>query len=96
VRLPHFDQHLELHRIDCSSSHRRLDAYEFVQQFLRDTPPEQVRPQRLITGDDLSQMGLQPGPQFKEILESVEEAQLDGRLKERAEALAFVRNKYVR
>jgi poly(A) polymerase len=96
VRLAHFDQHLELHRIDCSSSHRKLDAYEFVQKFLRETPPDQVRPPRLITGDDLMQMGLPPGPQFKEILETVEEAQLDGRLKERAEALAFVRNKYVR
>jgi poly(A) polymerase len=95
VRLPHFDQHLELHRIDCSSSHGRLDAYEFVQKFLRDTPPEQVRPPRLINGDDLAEMGLPPGPRFKEILETVEEAQLDGRLKERAEALAFVRRKYM-
>jgi poly(A) polymerase len=96
VRLPNFDQHLELHRLDCSSSHGKLDAYEFVQKFLRETPPEQVRPQRLITGDDLNQMGLHPGPQFKEILESVEEAQLDGRLKERAEALAFVRGRYIK
>ena len=62
-------------------------------KFLRETPPDQVRPPRLITGDDLSQMGLRPGPQFKEILESVEEAQLDGRLKERPEALEFVRSK---
>jgi poly(A) polymerase len=95
VRLRHFDQHLELHRIDCSSSHRRLDAYEFVQKFLRETPPEQVRPPRLITGDDLTEMGLPPGPRFKEILESVEEAQLDGRFKDRAEAIAFVRSKYM-
>jgi poly(A) polymerase len=96
VRLPNFDQHLELHRLDCLSSHRKLDAYEFVQRFLRDTPPEQVRPERLITGDDLKEMGLAPGPQFKEILESVEEAQLDGRLKERDEALTFVRGKYMK
>ena len=95
VRLRNFDEHLELHRIDCSSSHGKLDAYEFVRKFLRETPPEQVRPQRLVTGDDLAEMGLRPWPQFKEILESVEEAQLDGRLSERAEALAFVRAKYV-
>jgi poly(A) polymerase len=95
VRLPDFDQHLELHRLDCSSSHGKLDAYEFVRKFLRETPPEQVRPPRLVTGDDLAQMGLHPGPRFKEILESVEEAQLDGRLKERDEALAFVRSNYM-
>jgi poly(A) polymerase len=96
VRLANFDQHLELHRIDCSSSHGKLDAYEFVRKFLRETPPDQVRPPRLITGDDLSQMGLRPGPQFKEILESVEEAQLEGRLTERSEALSFVRSQYLK
>jgi poly(A) polymerase len=96
VRLPHFDQHLELHRLDCSSSHGKLDAYEFVREFLRETPPEQMRPPRLVTGDDLAGMGLRPGPQFKEILETVEEAQLEGRLTERDEALAFVRAKYIK
>ena len=95
VRLPNFDQHLDLHRLDCLCSHGKLDAYEFVRRFLRETPPEQVRPQRLITGDDLSQMGLRPGPQFKEILESVEEAQLEGRLSKRDEALSFVRSNYL-
>jgi poly(A) polymerase len=96
VRLPDFDQHLELHRLDCSASHGKLDAYEFVRKFLLETPPEQVRPPRLVTGDDLTRMGFQPGPRFKEILESVEEAQLDGRLKERSEALAFVRSNYMK
>ena len=95
VRLPNFDQHLELHRLDCLSSHGMLDAYEFVRRFLRETPPEQVRPVRLINGDDLTEMGLRPGPRFKEILEGVEEAQLEGRLKERDEALAFVRSRYI-
>ena len=60
-----------------------------MQRFLRETPPEQVRPPRLITGDDLKEMGFRPGPLFKEILQAVEEAQLDGRLQERDEALAI-------
>jgi poly(A) polymerase len=94
VRLVHFEQHLELHRLDCVSSHGILDAYEFVSRFLRETPPDEVRPARLITGDDLKRMGFQPGPQFKEILEKVEEAQLDGRLRERDAALEFVRSTY--
>ena len=91
VRLPRFEEHLELHRLDCLSSHGKLDAYEFVQRFLRETPPEQVRPPRLITGDDLMQMGFRPGPLFKQILQAVEEAQLDGRLQGRDEAIEFVR-----
>ena len=92
VRLPRFEEHLELHRLDCLSSHRNLDAYEFVREFLANTPPEQVRPPRLVTGDDLKEMGIRPGPQFKEILLAVEEAQLDGRFSDRESALEFARS----
>jgi poly(A) polymerase len=94
VRLPRFEEHLELHRLDCLASHGSLDAYEFVQRFIRETPPEQVRPARLISGDDLKLLGFAPGPRFKEILQAVEEAQLEGRLLGRDDALAFVRNAY--
>src|SRR5712671_5867541 len=92
VRLPRFEEHLELHRLDCLSSHGSLEAYDFVQQFLARTPPEQVRPPRLVTGDDLKGMGMRPGPRFKEILLAVEEAQLDGRFSDRESALEFARS----
>ena len=92
VRLPRFNEHLELHRLDCLSSHGRLDAYNFVQEFLAKTPPEQVHPPRLVTGDDLKCMGILPGPRFKEILLAVEEAQLDGRFSDRESALEFARS----
>jgi len=95
VRLPRFEEHLELHRLDCLSSHRHLDAYEFVQRFLAETPPDEVHPARLVTGEDLKRLGLVPGPQFKEILRAVEDAQLEGRLTGRGDALAFVRCNYV-
>jgi poly(A) polymerase len=94
VRLPRFEEHLELHRLDCLSSHRNLDAYEFVRRFLAETPPEQVRPQRLVTGEDLKEMGYQPGPLYKEILQAVEDAQLDGALSDREQAVAFVREQF--
>jgi poly(A) polymerase len=95
VRLPKFEEeHLELHRLDCLCSHGNLDAYEFVRRFLRETPPEEVHPPRLLTGDDLKAMGFQPGPSFKEILHAVEEGQLDGRLTNREEALNFVLHQY--
>jgi tRNA nucleotidyltransferase/poly(A) polymerase len=94
VRLPRFEEHLELHRLDCLSSHRNLDAYEFVRRFLAETPPEQVRPERLVTGEDLKKMGYGPGPLYKEIFRAVEDAQLDGALGDRERALAFVREKF--
>jgi len=83
-----------LHRLDCLSSHRHLDSYEFVQRFLADTPPEQVRPERLLTGDDLQNMGFRPGPVFSEILGMLEEAQLEGEIKTRPEAERFVLEKF--
>ena len=96
VRLPQFDEHLELHRLDCLSSHRHLESYAFVQHFLDETPPEQVRPERLLTGDDLLAMGFQPGPEFSRILRGVEDAQLEGQLKTREEAKEFVARSFMR
>jgi poly(A) polymerase len=92
VRLPRFAEHLELHRLDCLASHGSLEAYNFVQRFLLETPPEKVYPPKLITGDDLKGMGLAPGPRFREILLAVEEAQLEGRLQDRESALQFARS----
>jgi poly(A) polymerase len=94
VRLPHFEEHLELHRLDCMSSHRNLENYDFVTRFLRETPPESIRPVRLISGEDLKELGYTPGPQFRVILEAVEEAQLEGSVKTRAEAMKFVHTTY--
>jgi poly(A) polymerase len=94
LRLPRFDEHLELHRLDCLSSHRKLDAYDYVQRFLAETPPSQVRPERLLTGEDLKELGFAPGPAFSTILRAVEDAQLDGQVRSREEALALVRREY--
>jgi poly(A) polymerase len=96
VRQPHFEEHLALHRLDCLSSHRNLDSYEFVQRFLAETPPEQVRPERLLGGDDLQAMGYHPGPQFAEILRAVEDAQLEGALRSKQEAQAYVLSNFPR
>jgi poly(A) polymerase len=90
VRLPRFDEHLALHRLDCLSSHRRLDAYDFVRRVLEETPPEEIRPERLLTGNDLLELGYRPGPAFSEILRSVEDGQLEGQFKTKEDAVAFV------
>jgi poly(A) polymerase len=94
VRQPHFDEHLELHRLDCLASHTRLEAYQFVREFLAVTPPELVKPTRLLTGDDLSEMGYVPGPEFQTILRALEDAQLEGAATTRDAAEAFVRTHY--
>jgi poly(A) polymerase len=90
VRLGRFDEHLALHRLDCLSSHRNLDNYEYVLKFLAETPPEEVRPARLITGEDLKGLGYRPGPRYKEILQAVEDAQLNGQITSRDDAIRLI------
>ena len=94
LRLPRFDEHLALHRADCLASHGELSTYEFVKQKLNAIPPENMRPSRLVKGDDLIAAGYQPGPKFREILNAVEDAQLEGRLPSKDEALQFVRREF--
>ena len=86
---------MALHRLDCLSSHRHLDSYGYVEQFLAETPAAQVHPQRVLTGTDLCAMGYIPGPLFSEILRAVEDAQLEGHLATKEEAEQFVRQKFV-
>ena len=93
-RLPHFDEHLALHRMDCLSSHGDLSLYEFAKQKREEMPEEVVRPALLVTGRDLIAAGYQPGPQFKDMLRFAEDAQLEGRIHTRDEALALVREQF--
>jgi poly(A) polymerase len=94
MRLPGFDEHLALHRADSLASHGNLSTYDFLQNKLAEIPPENIRPSALMTGDDLIAAGYVPGPRFREILEAVEDAQLEGRLLSREDALAFVKTAF--
>jgi len=94
LRMPSFEEHLALHRADCLASHRNLSTYEFLRQKLADIPPEKMRPSPLVTGDDLIAAGHVPGPKFREILTAVEDAQLEGRLLSRDQALEFVHREF--
>jgi poly(A) polymerase len=94
IRLPRFNEHLALHRLDCLSSHRQLDAYNFVRRTLEQTPAEEIRPDKLLTGNDLQNLGYRPGPLFSKILRSLEDAQLEGLVRSREEAVAFVAKHY--
>lgn len=90
-RLPQFDEHLALHRIDCLSSHGDLSLYHFARKRLAELPPDSVRPKLLLTGRDLIAAGYQPGPRFKKLLALAEDAQLEGRIHTLQEALDLVR-----
>lgn len=84
---PTFEEELELHRADCLASHGKLTNVRFLRRKQRELSVEEIRPPRLLTGHDLIGLGLKPGPLFGRILKAVEEAQLEGRVRTRGEAL---------
>jgi hypothetical protein len=73
------------------SSHRDLSLYEFAKEKFHTLPDEQIRPTPLITGADLIAAGYKPGPMFKALLTAVEDAQLDGSISTKEEAMELVR-----
>ena len=89
---PGFDDEMELHRVDCVSSHGMVDNYDFVQRKREEFASEPLIPPPLITGEDLKKLGMKPGPKFKEILDAVSTRQLEGTLRTSEEALAWVRS----
>lgn len=93
-RLLGFDEHLTLHRMDCMAAHRNLEIYGYVRERWQSTPEQDVRPVRLITGRELIAEGYQPGAQFREILQAVEDAQLEGAIATPDDALRLVREKF--
>ncbi len=91
LRQESFDEHLELHRVDCLASHGDLTAYEFCRQKLDELGEEEIKPAPLLDGHDLIALGLEPGPRFGELLSAVEDKQLEREFKSREEALEWVR-----
>jgi hypothetical protein len=87
LRAPRFEEHLELHRLDCSSSHNMLDNYEYVKSKQAEYGREKIAPQPLLTGKDLIAAGYSPGPWFSEVLTAAEDAQLEGRIQTKEDAL---------
>ena len=89
---PTFQEEMELHRVDCGSSNGFTDNYEFLEAKALEFASEPLIPPPLVTGRDLIQLGLAPGPRFKEILEAVQTEQLEGRILDRQPALEYLKS----
>ncbi len=94
LRMEGFPDHLELHRLDCLASHGDLTNYELARRMLEETPAEEIKPAPLVRGEDLIAAGHSPGPLFKTILRAVEDAQLEGKIQNREDALRFVAEQF--
>jgi len=92
-RLPAFEEHLALHRMDCLAGSGNLDHWRFTRERWTAMPEETVRPTPLITGRDLIAAGYRPGPAFKDVLRAVEDEQLEGSIVTREEAMRLAQLK---
>jgi tRNA nucleotidyltransferase/poly(A) polymerase len=88
---PTFEDEMELHRVDCASSNGLTENYDFLREKEKEFAAEPLIPEPLVTGKDLIQMGLNPGPAFKKILSELQTEQLEGKLTNRNQALEWVR-----
>ena len=95
-RLEKFDEHLALHRMDCLAGSGRLDHWEFTRERWLSMPEEIMRPRLLITGRELIGAGYRPGPEFKQMLSAVEDAQLEGAITTAEQALRLIGERFQR
>jgi poly(A) polymerase len=88
---PTFLEELELHRIDCSSCHGQLDIHTFLTAKMTEFSQEEIKPKPLLTGNDLQQLGIKPGPSMGKVLHQLMDEQLEGKFTDRDGALARAR-----
>ena len=91
-RLHDFPEHLALHWLDVTASHNLLGMYDYAREHYYAAPPEEHKPAPLLTGRDLIDAGLRPGPRFKQLLSDIEDAQLEGTITTRNEAINLLRD----
>jgi poly(A) polymerase len=83
---------LALHRALALAERQETNHVEYCEQLLAEWSEAELNPPALVTGHDLEGMGLRPGPVFKELLEVVRDAQLEGVIGTREEATALLQN----
>ncbi len=89
-----FDELMQVTLMDTLASSSYMGFWNFCAERRRSMTTAEIRPPRLVGGDDLIGMGFKPGPRFKAILKDIEDQQLDGALTTREAALDYVRSHY--
>lgn len=82
---------LELYRLDRLGSHRNLEDYEFLRDKARELEhrPDVVPP--MLTGKDLRELGMKPGPRMGELLRRARDLQFEDELATREQAVQWAR-----
>jgi poly(A) polymerase len=95
IRQPRFEEMLALHRAEASASDGNLAYYEFGATRFAELKSQPAHESKLLSGEDLIQLGFKPGPRFAEILRIVEDLALERKLTSKEEALEYVVKHFV-
>ncbi len=83
------DELLALHEAEAASVGRDTAHVEYCRRKLQ-LPPETLNPPPLLNGNDLIAHGVRQGRRFQTLLAAVRDAQLDGQVQDKQQALALV------
>ena len=89
-----FQEELELHRIDCSSSHGKLDNYEFLKAKIQEFRADELKPKPFLTGHRLMAAGISAGPVMGQIIREGYELQLEGRFENEDAAVQWAKERW--
>lgn len=96
IRRSDFDLLLALHRAEATVSDGNLAHYEFCKSRYDEWKAAKTQDMpRLMTGEDLIQLGFVPGPHFSEILTTIEDLILERKIASKEEALDYVVKHFV-
>jgi poly(A) polymerase len=87
---PDIRELLDLHRADALAWGRSTEQVDYCEFLLETWTEAELNPPPLLTGHDLTRHGLQPGPEYKKLLDAVREAQLEGTITTMPQALELV------
>ncbi len=90
MRSKNFKYELAFHRMHLTALGCPLDSYKFMKSYYKSLSRIELFPVPLITGKDLHDLGLTPGPLWSELLSEIEYLQLDDQLSSRDEAIAWI------
>ncbi len=88
-----FPLELELHRIDCLGSNGNLEHYEFMKAEAETLAQQPALRPPLLTGEDLKQLGVAPGPVMGELLAELREKQLADELTDADQARMWIKSR---
>jgi poly(A) polymerase len=94
LRLPHFEELLQLHRADCLGARKGAETLDLIARRRATLTESDIRPEPLLRGDDLIELGYATGPAMGVILRALEEEQLEGRLRSREEAIRWLKGRF--